>query len=699
VFEPISLGPVEVKNRVYMPPHGVPLETPVPGLGPNTMPAAELAYYYAERAAGGAGLIFQSTLVAPFATWPGPPGSSPILAEALPSFTRVAEMVHAEGAKIMAQIWYHPGLQHLWEQGGPQAPQLSPSATQSFGMPTTRYALRKEELHYAVDAHRDAARNLRMCGYDGIELHVSHGMLLENFLSPYFNQRQDEYGGSLANRARLVVEILEAIREETAGQLALGIRFTVDQMLPGGWGENGAREILAHLTGTGLMDFVDLDIAVEPEQHHLAIPPFFERRLHNADRVARVRGAAGSVPVLATPGRVTAIAEVEDLLQRGVADLVGIARGLIAEPELVNNALLGREIESRTCIAANHCSPYNPGHGCALNPTVAKEERWGVRRNQLAPRSMRVVVVGGGPAGLEAARVAAMRGHRVTLLEREGELGGATVLLSRVPGREHIVKSREWWQRQLQRLGVEIRTGYDAERDDVLGFSPQVVIVATGARYSRDGASGFSPRAIAGSEREIVLTPEEILGGAAQPTGDVVVVDEEGRQAGVGVAEFLSAAGANVSLVTSYPAPGAHLQSQAHYVMPRLHEVGVELLPGTAVVEIGDGRVTLSDPAGGPDWVKPVDAVVLATMRVPVDGLVGALQGTVDHIYQVGDALAPRSLMEATYEGHRFARVIGEDDMPRSVIEELFKAAPGLRPAALITPPAAVAAGKEGVIA
>jgi 2,4-dienoyl-CoA reductase-like NADH-dependent reductase (Old Yellow Enzyme family)/thioredoxin reductase len=687
VFQPISLGPVEVKNRVYMPPHGVPLEVPVPGFGPNGMPAAELAYYYAERAAGGAGLIFQSTLVAPFASWPGPPASSPILAEALPSFTRVAEMVHAEGAKIMAQIWYHPGLPHLWEQGGPQAPQLSPSATQSFGFPSTRYALSKDDLRYVIDAHREAARGLQRCGYDGVELHVSHGMLLENFLSPYFNQRQDEYGGSLANRARLVVEILEAVKEETQGKLAIGMRFTIDQMLPGGWGEDGGREILAHLANTGLMDFVDLDIAVEPEQHHLAIPSFFEAKLHNADRVARVRGAAGSVPVLCTPGRLTEIAEAEGLLERGVSDMVGVARGLIAEPELVNNALFGREHQSRKCIAANHCSPYNPGHGCALNPTVAKEERWGRRRNERAPRTMRVVVVGGGPAGLEAARVAAMRGHRVTLLERENELGGATVLLSRMPGREHIVNSREWWQRQLEEFGAEVRTGCDAGPDEILGYKPEAVIIATGSRYARDGASGFSPRAIPGSEHDFVLTPEDVLSGAAKPSGNIVVVDEEGRQAGPGVAEFLARAGAKVTLITSYPTVGPHLQAHAHYVIPRLRAAGVELSPATAAVEIGERQIRLSNLNSGAEWVRPVDAVVVATMRLPVDGLVPALKGRVDHVYQVGDALAPRSLMEATYEGHRFARLIGEDKMPVSVIEELFRPARGFRPAALVADP------------
>lgn len=668
-----------------MPPHGVPLEVGLAGQGPIGEPAAELAFYFAERAAGGAGLVFHSTLVAPFAAFVGaPPISSPAVPEALPSFARVAEMVHAEGAKIMAQIWYHPGLPHLWEQGGPQAPQISPSATQSFGLPSTRYALCENEMHFVIDAHRAAARGLVESGYDGAELHVSHGMLLETFLSPYFNKRLDRYGGRLENRARLIVEILEAMKRETQGRLALGMRFTVDQLLPGGWGEQGGREILAYLCATGLLDFVDLDIAVEPEQHHLAVPPFFEKKLHNAERVARVRDAAGSVPVLCTPSRVTEIAEAEDLLARGVSDMVGIARGMIAEPELVNNALHGHEDRSRKCIAANHCSPYNPGHGCALNPATAKEERWGVRRNRPAPQSMRVIVVGGGPCGLEAARVAAMRGHQVTLLERADMLGGSTLLLSRMPGREHIAGACDWWRRQLDRLGVDVRTRSEATAEMIAGMKPDVLLVATGSRYVRDGASGFSPIPIPGWDRPFVYSPEDVLTGAADGLARILILDEEGRQAGPGVAEYLTAKGARVTIVTSYASPGPHLQSQIHYVLPRLRDAGVELMTGTTISRIEERRVVLSNPDIGIETAVEVDAVVMATMRRQEDHLVNEIGDLAPYLYLVGDALSPRSLMEATYEGHKFARLIGEPDMPRSTIEALFRPARGFRAAATI---------------
>lgn len=687
VFAPISLGPVDIHNRIYMPPHGVPLDVTVPGYGPNGMPAAELAYYYGERAQGGVGLIFHSTLVAPFAAWPGTPSSSPILPGALPSYAAVADKVHADGAKIMAQIWYHPGLTHLWEQGGPQAPQLSPSATQSFGMPSSRYQLRKEDLHYIVDAHRDAARNLMDCGYDGVELHVSHGMLLETFLSPYFNKRTDEYGGSLANRARLVIEVLEAIKNVTQGRLAVGMRFTIDQMLPGGWNEDGGREVLNHLAQTGLMDFIDLDIAVEPEQHHLAIPPFFEEKLHNAARVARVRDACGNVPVLATPGRLNEVAEAEDLLARGVADVIGVARGVIAEPQLVNNALYGRESESRHCVSANWCSPYTPGHGCALNPTVAKEERWGVRQNGKAPRSMRVVVIGGGPAGMESARVAAMRGHTVTLLESKPHLGGAVVQVAQMPGREHYAKAGGWWANQLDKLGVEVRTGVNADVAGVLALQPDVVMVATGSLYARDGASGFSTLTIPGWDQPFVLTPDEVLSGEKEANGQVLIIDEEGRNAGPGTAEFLAAKGCKVTLVSSYGSTAPHMGPTTHYVLPRLRKAGVVMNPGTRAVEIGDHQVTLESLATGERRVVPVDTVIMSTMRRQVDSLADALRGKVPYVYLVGDALAPRSLMEATYEGHKFARLIGEADMPETVIDELFKIAPGFRAAATLTAP------------
>jgi 2,4-dienoyl-CoA reductase-like NADH-dependent reductase (Old Yellow Enzyme family)/thioredoxin reductase len=685
VFQPLRLGPVEVENRIYMAPHGIPLEVPVPGYEAHHMPAAEHAHYFAERAAGGVGLIFHSTQLGVFASNPTL-AASPGLPESVPSYRRVAELVHEQGAKIMAEIWYVAWHLKRWEALGPEAPSLAPSATQHYAFPGTRYRMRRADIRRLVHAHGDATLHLREAGYDGVELHVSHGAILEYFVSPYHNHRTDEYGGNPENRARILREALEVTREAAGEGMAVGIRLTVDQMLPGGRDLDATRELLEHLVATGLLDFVDLDITVEPEQAHLMTPSYFEPKLHNAERVAAISGAAGSIPVLATPGRLTNLADAERLLAGGSMQMVGAVRGLIADPELVSKAREGRERDTRVCIAANHCTGnLAPGGGfsCAINPTAGREERWGFRRWSPAPRTMRVVVVGAGPAGLEAARVAARRGHSVTLLEARPEAGGGLALWAGIPGREHLLTLRAWWLRQLDQLGVDLRTEVRADESEVLSHNPDVAIVATGSYYDRTGESGFAPRPIPGWEGDNVYCPEAVISRASVLSGNVLVLDEEGYNTAAGVAEIAARDGATVEYVTRKLVAAEALGRDARYVHQRLRATGVTISTLTYVTEIGERSVTLVDLPTGASRVVNADAVVLATMRKPVDELADALDGKVRYVYLIGDALSPRSLREATYEGHRFARVIGDDGMPATVTEELFRPLGSLRPAAL----------------
>jgi 2,4-dienoyl-CoA reductase-like NADH-dependent reductase (Old Yellow Enzyme family)/NADPH-dependent 2,4-dienoyl-CoA reductase/sulfur reductase-like enzyme len=687
VFRPLRLGPVEVPNRIYMSPHGIPLEAATPGYGAHHEPAAERVYYFRERAAGGVGTIFHSTHVAPFAGqvsgWPA--AESPGLPESIPSYAKVAHAVHAEGAKIMAEIWYVNYAQKRWEVLGPEAPAFAPSPLQQPRLPSTRRQMTKAEIRAFVDAHATATRHLRQAGYDGVELHASHGALIEYFLSPYFNKREDEYGGSLDNRMRLLWETLEAVRGAAADELAVGLRINADELLPGGVDAAGTREILEQLARSGLVDFVDIDISVEPEQGHLMSTTMFEAKLHNVERVTSVRSAALPLPVLATPGRLTSIADAERLIASGVSDMVGAVRGLIADPELVRKAREGRERESRICVAINTCvDPLSVGWGCAINAAAAREERWGVRTLTAAPRRMRLVVVGAGPAGLEAARVAAARGHEVTVLERMSWIGGGVARWSRLPGREGMSSLPTYFDGQLTDLGVDVRTGVDADAQAVLELEPEVVIIATGSQYERTGTSGFVPQPVPGWERDHVVTPERLIDGDVAMAGKVVVLDEEGYHTGSGVAELAAQAGAEVEFVTRHAVAGANLGVAIPYIGRRLATVGVTVRPATYVREIGDRSVTLYHVAGGDDWiVDNVDMVVLATMRSAIDRLAEALSGSVRYVYVVGDALAPRSLREATYEGHRFARVIGEQQMPNSVTEELFAPIPEMRRAAL----------------
>jgi 2,4-dienoyl-CoA reductase (NADPH2) len=667
------LGPVEVRNRIYMSPHGIGLEAPSETFD-SAQPSVNRIYYFAERAAGGVGLIIHSTQMAP-----GPVqanlGESIAQSENIPSYRRVAEAVKGHGARIMAEIWYVNWLPKRWEKLGPLAPAIGPSATQNFYMPWVRRAMTKHEIARLVEVYRTSARNVREAGYDGIELHVSHGSIVEYFLTPYHNKRTDEYGGSFENRARFMIEVLEACRSQLTDEMALGIRINADELLPGGMDEEDVKDTLRYLVKTQLLDFVDLDISVEPEQGHLMTTGMFDPVMHNAARVGRVREGAAPLPVIATPGRLTSIADAEQLIADGVTDMVGAVRGLIAEPELVNKARDGREADQRICVAVNQCvSSEGIGWGCAVNPAAGREQRFSERFMAPAPAARRVVIVGGGPAGLEAARIAAMRGHTVTVLERRERLGGGLALWAELPGRGALRSFVNFLTRRMSDLHVDVRTGVDASAETVLELTPEVVILATGSRYRRDGSSGYSLPPIPGWEREFVHGPEEIISGEVKPSGRVVVLDDEGMHAAIGVAELLARAGAQVDYVTRNLMLAAHLEMAISYVATRVHEAGVNIRTLQYLTEIGDHTVTLNNlQTGGQEQLDDVAHVVLATMREPIDQLYEQLSGRAPYVYLIGDALAPRMLREATYEGNRFARVIGEPDMPATVEDELFR--------------------------
>jgi hypothetical protein len=470
--------------------------------------------------------------------------------------------------------------------------------------------------------------------------------------------------------------------------MAVGVRMNADQMLAGGFDEDGAKSIVERLAATGFVDFVDLDISVEPEQKHLTTSSYLEQPQHNLARVGRVGPAVSPLPLIATPGRVTSIAVAEQILADGICDMVGITRGLIAEPELVNNARIGHEESSRICIGANHCIHNNAasqGWGCAINAAAGREERWGNKKiGEAAPKSMRVVVVGGGPAGLEAARVAAQRGHDVTVLEREASIGGALNLWGAIPGRESVLSYGPWALARLNEFGATVRTGVDADVDEILSFKPDVVFVATGSRYVRTGETGAAPNPVDGWDRANVIIPDAVLDGSVKLTGRVLVVDDEGFQTGVGVAEIAGAGGADVEFVTRFSVPAQNVGLDLPYILPRLKAAGVKISPLTTVKQIGEGRVVLSQGITQEERVvEAVDWIVLVTVRMPTDGLAAKLEGKVPYVYLIGDALSARSLREATYEGHRFGRGVGELKMPQHTTEEMFFPLNSLRRAAL----------------
>lgn len=674
IFSPIKLGPVEIPNRFYFSPHGVALSV-------GTKPSDDFVHYNAERVRGGCGLIVSSLVVHERGRIFQP---SPHPKENIPAFRAMAESVHEAGGKIFAEIWYWWGCHGHWQPLSPPAPPLGASPAQyAFGDRTlSAHEIGLDEIKAMRAAFAQSTANLRAAGFDGVMLHAAHGGLLEQFVSPYFNRRTDEYGGRIENRMRFLVESLEVAREAAQGDFAVGMRFNCDEMLPGGYDTSDARHILKSICDKGLVDFVDLDVAVEPNQLHLGMPPVFVAPQVYRPYVEAVRGAAGTIPVMSVLGRLTSLADGEAAIEASVCDMVGAARALIAEPEFVKNAREGHEERNRICIACNWCLAAlgDGAQGCTINPASYRERLWGVDTFKPAARTCKVVVVGSGPGGLEAARVAARKGHNVVLFEERNRLGGALALWADLPGREFFAKSVAWWERELERLGVGIRRGIRATATSVLAEAPDAVIVATGARYSLGGRSAFRDVDIPGHTQSFVYRPEDILLGEARPQGRIVLLDAEGLHASVGVAEILARDGASVDYLTpgfSPVSPRLVDSQDATFVMKRLRAAGVAFQPSTYIKSIGAHAVTVCDVFSAEErTIAGVDAVILSTSRIPVNTLAKDLEGKVDALYVVGDALAVRPFATAAYEGQKFARAIGEPDAPRTVGEAYFRMDP-----------------------
>ena len=673
VFSPIKLGPIEIPTRFFFAPHGSSLSA-------GTKPSNDLVAYSVERVkGGGCGLVIVALVAHERGRTRQP---SPHPKENLAAFRVFADAIHAAGGKIFGQIFYWWGGFGQWQPLSPPAPSMGPS-TRQFGYSDrtfSTHAMSKDEIKGMHAAVRQSASHLREAGFDGVMLHASHAGLIEQFLSPYFNERTDEYGGSLENRMRFLVESLQAAREGAGSGLAVGMRFNCDEMLPGGYGVETAREVIGKICERGLIDYVDLDVGVEPQQFHHGMPTVFSERQPYRPFVEAVRTAAGAVPVLSVLGRITSLADAESAIAAGVCDVVGAARQLIAEPEFVKNAREGKEERNRICIACNWCTAAmgDGSQGCTINPASFRERLWGAHSFAPAARSSKVVVVGGGPGGLEAARVSALKGHTVTLFEARERLGGALALWADLPGREFFRNAITWWEKELARLGVDTRLGTEVNAAAILAAKPDAVIVATGAHYSKGGRSITVDADIPGHDRSFVYRPEDILLRGARPSGKVIVLDGEGMHASVGVAELLATAGADVLYVTagfSPLSPRLVDNFESRFIVRRLKVAGVHFSPTSWIKRIGDHAVTLYDVHTGEEQtLEGIDAVILSTGRVPLDGLARELEGKTPQLFTIGDALAARPLATATYEGQKFARYIGEPGAPATIHEAYFRA-------------------------
>ena len=469
VVTPLRLGHVTLRNRIARPPHGT-------GLAEGVV-SDDLITFHQRRAAGGVGLVLLGDGIVH-------PSASGVLhlwdPAVVPGMRALAEAVHGAGAAVVQQL-NHQGAAAI-DVSRPWSASAIPLAL--TGRPPVPMDVAM--IADVTDGFVAAARNCHEAGLDGVEVHAGHGFLVGQFLSPLTNDRTDAYGGSAMACSRFLVEILTAIRERVPGPFLLGVRFSVSENLAGGLEADDTIEVAVRLERDGLVDFVDLSTG------HLTSYPTIIGGMHEPHGYQLAESAKVSaelsVPTIAT-GRVHTLAEAEEALASGFADMIGMARPTIADPDLVAKSLAGRELDVIPCIACNECistrGRLDRRLVCTTNPTVGDEHDLTPLERSGSPR--RIVVVGGGPAGLEAARVAAIRGHDVVLFEAREVLGGAAHVASLAPYRSDVGSLVSWLSRQVDALGVDVRLGQRVVAGDVAALDPHIVVAATGARPAPTG--------------------------------------------------------------------------------------------------------------------------------------------------------------------------------------------------------------------
>jgi 2,4-dienoyl-CoA reductase-like NADH-dependent reductase (Old Yellow Enzyme family)/thioredoxin reductase len=623
LLTPIDLGPARLRNRVVSTSHQT-------GLVHDHLPTADLVAYHAARARGGVGAIFlEATAVDPSGLLTSHTLGG-FLPEIVPGYRRLAGAARQHDTRLLVQL-FHGGREQI--SAAPRAPAVAPSAVPSPRFASEPRALTAAELRALVDGYATAARHCREGGIDGIEVSMSHGYLIAQFFSPRSNRRTDEYGG----RLRFAEEVLAAVREAAGPELAVGVRLAADELAPEGLDAAACAEIAGELCTTGLVDFASFVLGhsayVAASSWIAPPPPTPEAAI--AESLPAVR-AAVDVPVIATT-RVVDLSAAERLIESGAADAVGMTRALIADPELVEKAAGGRRADVLACIGCNQAciGHYHAGVpiGCLVNPRTGRERT--LPRRAGAERSLLVVVVGAGPAGVAAAVEAAAHGDAVTLLDLAGDVGGQLRLAGRAPAH------RELWRRwranavrQLEHPAIEVRLGEEAPAGELA--AADVVVLATGARpFVPDWAGAAA------------IDSWTAIANPAAVAGPVLVADWGGGWDSLDAAEVLSGQGLEVTLACAAPCPGGTLhQYQRNLYLARLDERGIAILHHTEVTGTGLRHLFSGRVSRLPD----VATIIYAHGREPEDELWAELEGQPGRV-RAGDVLGPRSAEEATLEG------------------------------------------------
>lgn len=652
LLSPFQLGDITLKNRIVFGGHwtGYGLDH---GFREKGLASERQANHYIERAKGGAGLLMVTQSVTP----DGNMNNTMVRADDPRNrdvLSRMCDEIHKYDCKVF------PQLNHGGHTNNSYSPQIIYAPTQ---MPAPNCfhntkELELDEIHYIRDSFVLGSKMQKEWGFDGVEIKIAHDGLLRTFVSPYFNRREDEYGGTYENRLRIIKEIIEGIRSELGEGFPIGFRLCMDEFTEWGYGMQYGIRLAKSLeeygatyvnTDSGTFSSYFMEI---PTQHlPLGCMVYQAARLKKDEEF--------HLPVVAW-GRINDPVQAETILADGNADLIAMVRQLICDPETPNKIMAGDVDGIRHCIGCMDGCVKN-GNGldamsvhCVQNPVAGREKYWGMGTLTPAKTKKKVMVVGGGIAGLKAAEILLKRGHEVTVYEKTDKIGGQILLAEKVPSKVEMSEVYRYLKIQIERNKGRIVLNKEVDEAFVEAENPDVVIVATGSTALVDEVEGRDTAAVKIIDSRKAIQDPSILGDK------VVLVDDIAYWQGIGVADYIASIGCNLSIVTKSDVTGSYLEGSQHYlVLQRLYRNDAEMLNHSRVVKVENRDVIVENVYNHKLKVlKDVDTLVYAMASSSVNDLYKKLKGTRSEVYHTGDCKSPRTIREAMFDAEQLARSI-----------------------------------------
>ena len=645
LLSPVQVGRLTVPNRVLVTAHTTNYSN-------NGLPTERDAHYYEERARGGAGMIVIGALRCHPTSMNAPYNIRAYDPAVVPAFQRISDAVHRHGSVVIGQVL------HMGRQINPVYSRLPVWAPSPIPCPInkvvphemTRAEIREVIEHFALSAH-----HAKQGGMDGIEIHGAHGYLIQQFMSPWSNVRIDAYGGSLENRLRFVYDVIDAVRDAVGDDFTVGFRLSAEEFTDGGLDLAQMMGICQLLEATGKLNFLSVSQSnYNPTSFQTMIPDMYFGQAPYVQFAGAIKDKTDGIPVF-TVARILDPHQADEIIASQAADMVGMTRAHIADPEIVRKARENRPDDIRLCIGCNqgcaHMIHQRQPMTCVQNPAVGYEDTRGVLPLLGKVKQPRhVMIVGGGPAGMEAAVTAAQRGHKVHLYEQSDRLGGQINTLVRVPERSDYYDVVRWREHMLEKLGVTVHLHTTITDALVREINPDVLLVATGSKPVTMPINGLDPAK--------ALTVEDALHNPAQVGDNVLLLDKDGHYRATATAEYLAQRGKTVTLLTANPDVGTDIPKiNLVGVNERFAKYGIRVLTHASITH-ADGDSIHYRQRGFVDHLAHVDTVVMALPRVANTQRHDALRQAAPDVRFIGDCLAPRRALDAIWDGHQAAWAI-----------------------------------------